>query len=283
MVYREADEARDLKIKAREAVELAMSGRWAEAIAVNSEIIATSSSDLGAYNRLGKALLELGDPEAARAAFEHSLALDPSNQIARKNIERLSEGMVCGGSASLSHKMFIGEVGKSAQVELLGCAADASRPYLAAGSAIELRVHNGNLVAYSVQGQYVGIVPPKRGRRLAVLMEGGNRYEGAVVNSGEATVSVVLHESYQHPSLRSKTSFPAMAAELPVLAPLLELETIQPLLETPSAELGELRVADTDGIEVAEPAGEVTEMAPWLDSDEADEENAFEEVLEKAI
>ena len=122
MVYRDAEEVRDLKIKAREAVELAMGGRWEEAVALNREVIATSPSDLGAYNRLGKALLELGDPQAARGAFEHSLSLDPSNPIARKNIERLSDGTACGGSAPLSHKMFIGETGKSAQVALLGCA-----------------------------------------------------------------------------------------------------------------------------------------------------------------
>ena len=70
MVYREADDVRDLKVQASEAVELAMDGRWEEAAAVNRKVIAASPSDLDAYNRLGKALLELGDPQAARACLK---------------------------------------------------------------------------------------------------------------------------------------------------------------------------------------------------------------------
>ena len=211
MVLRQADEVRDLNSKARAAVELAMSGRWEEAAEVNREMISVAPSDLDAYNRLGKALLELGDTQAARAAFEHSLVLDPTNSIARKNVERLSNGTASSGSAPLSHKMFIGETGKSAQLALLGCALDSARPSLAPGSAIELRTHNGNLVVYSAQGKYVGIVTPKVGHRLVALMEGGNRYSGAVVSTTVDSVRVVLHESYQHPSLRSKMSFLALA------------------------------------------------------------------------
>jgi hypothetical protein len=294
MVYRDAEEVRDLKIKAREAVELAMGGRWEEAVALNREVIATSPSDLGAYNRLGKALLELGDPQAARGAFEHSLSLDPSNPIARKNIERLSDGTACGGSAPLSHKMFIGETGKSAQVALLGCATDSARPYLVPGSSVELRVHSSNLVAYSAQGLYVGIVPPRVGHRLAALMEGGNRYDGAVVHSSGATVSVVLHESYQHPSLRSKTSFaaaapaapsPAVPAALSELDPTDELEPAitEPVAGTPLEELQECDgpVAEIEALPEADV--ELAHLVPALDTDDASEDENFEEELEEAI
>jgi hypothetical protein len=295
MVYRDAEEVRDLKIKAREAVELAMGGRWEEAVALNREVIATSPSDLGAYNRLGKALLELGDPQAARGAFEHSLSLDPSNPIARKNIERLSDGTACGGSAPLSHKMFIGETGKSAQVALLGCATDSARPYLVPGSSVELRVHSSNLVAYSAQGLYVGIVPPRVGHRLAALMEGGNRYDGAVVHSSGATVSVVLHESYQHPSLRSKTSFPAAAGNAApspaVPAPLSEPDSTdepepaitEPVAETPLEELREFDGPVAEIKALPEADLELADLVPALDTDDASEDEAFEEELEEAI
>lgn len=286
MVYREADDVRDLKVQASEAVELAMDGRWEEAAAVNRKVIAASPSDLDAYNRLGKALLELGDPQAARAAFQHSLSLDPSNPIARKNIERLSNGTASGGSALLSHKMFIGDTGKSTQVALLGCATDSARPYLAPGSSIELRVHKGNVVVYSAQGQYVGIVPPRVGHRLVALMEGGNRYSGGVVTSSADTVRAVLHESYQHPSQRSKMSFPAMApapaspaAPLPEVASLEEREplAVEPVAETPAEELRELEGPD------AEVDVEFTDTLPPLEDEEAEDEEAFEEELEEAI
>jgi tetratricopeptide (TPR) repeat protein len=290
MVYREAEGVRDLKIQASEAVELAMGGRWEEAAAVNRNVIAASPSDLDAYNRLGKALLELGDPEGARAAFQHSLSLDPSNPIARKNIERLSNGSPASGSASLSHKMFIGDTGKSTQVALLGCASDSARPYLAPGSSVELRVHKGNVVVCSTQGQYIGIVPPRVGHRLVALMEGGNRYGGGILTSSADTVRVVLRESYQHPSQRSKTSFPAMAlapdvvasSTLPEIDPLepadeLEPSVSEPVAETPAEELRELDGPDAE-IDV-----DFADVLPPLDRDETEANEAIEEELEEAI
>ncbi|MDA0799214.1 MAG: tetratricopeptide repeat protein [Chloroflexi bacterium] len=290
MVYREAEDVRDLKIQASEAVELAMGGRWEEAAAVNRKVIAASPGDLDAYNRLGKALLELGDPQGARAAFQHSLSLDPSNPIARKNIERLSNGAAASGSTSLSHRMFIGDTGKSTQVALLGCATDSARPYLAPGSSIELRVNKGNVVAYSAQGQYIGIVPPRVGHRLVALMEGGNRYGGGVVTSVADTVRVLLHESYQHPSQRSKTSFPAMApapasaapSTLPEIDPLEPIEELEPVVFKPVAETPAEELRELDGPD-AEMEVEFADPLPPLERDEAEDEESLEEEFEEAI
>ena len=82
MVYQEAEDVRTLKVKTREAIALAMDSKWEEAIAVNRELIRAFPDNLDAYNRLGKALLETGDPQGARAAFGRSLAVDPANTIA---------------------------------------------------------------------------------------------------------------------------------------------------------------------------------------------------------
>ncbi|MYA62592.1 MAG: hypothetical protein F4X94_08485 [Dehalococcoidia bacterium] len=55
--------ALDEKIKnerAKKAVALAMKNRWEEAVAVNQTIVRDFPEDIGSYNRLGKALSELG-------------------------------------------------------------------------------------------------------------------------------------------------------------------------------------------------------------------------------
>lgn len=191
-----------------------MESRWEEAAALNRDLTAEAPDDLDSYNRLGRALLELGDVAGARSAFERSLVLDPGNSIAKKNLDRLSNGgpadHVAGGAAS-SRRLFIGEAGKSAQIALLGCQSPTTRSYVAPGSAIDLRVQNGNMVAFSCKGQYLGMVPPGLGRRLVLMMEGGNQYAGALVSTDGDAVQVLLHETYQHPSLRAKVSFPASA------------------------------------------------------------------------
>ena len=222
-MYRDDDDLRTLKSKTRDAIELAMEGRWDEAAAVNRELLELSPDNLDACNRLGKALLELGDAKGARGAFARSLHIDPTNAIARKNVDRLAGGGARSphpGGSLLAPKMFIGDSGKTAQVALFACAADADRPFISPGVPVELRCHRGTLAAYSNDGGYIGLVPPKLGHRLVGMMEAGNRYEAAVASTTPEAVRVVLRESYQHPSQRSKLSFLSSSALEPVTAPL---------------------------------------------------------------
>jgi Flp pilus assembly protein TadD len=72
-----------------EAVELALLGRWDEAVQVNSRILEMFPDDISAQNRLGKAYSELGRLKEAVAAYEESLKRQPSNPIARKNLTEL--------------------------------------------------------------------------------------------------------------------------------------------------------------------------------------------------
>ena len=253
MVYREPDDVRTFREKSRFAVKLAMESRWEEAAELNRELSAQAPNDLDAFNRLGRALLELGDVQGARAAFEHSLTIEPSNGIARKNLERLASGPADPGAGvtALSHKMFIGEAGKSAQVALLGCASRGTRSYAAPGAPIDLCVQDGNLVAFTCNGQYLGMVPPGLGRRLVNMMEGGNQYTGAVVSSGDDGVQVLLHETFQHPSLRAKVSFPTSSgmAEPAGGAPLPDDEPEAATREQDDDEPIDLLGLDLDGIE----------------------------------
>ncbi len=62
----------------KEAIALATQGRWQEAMEINNEIIQACPEDVNAYNRLGKALIELGRYEEARDAFGRALEIAPS-------------------------------------------------------------------------------------------------------------------------------------------------------------------------------------------------------------
>jgi tetratricopeptide (TPR) repeat protein len=72
-----------------QAVELALLGRWDEAVQMNLRILGLFPEDIGAQNRLGKAYRELGRLEEAATTYEESLKRQPSNPIARKNLTEL--------------------------------------------------------------------------------------------------------------------------------------------------------------------------------------------------
>lgn len=192
-----------------QAVQLAVAGRWQEAAALNRELIARFGDDAEVYNRLGKAFTELGRIREARLVYEKALEVDPTNAIARRNLDRLSqakEEAAAEPGAQMSRGLFIEEVGKAAVVRL-----EAGRPdalgALDAGDAVELEV-KGNAVNVVTQGgAYVGMVEPRVGLRLARLMGGGNRYSAALVSTGDSP-RIIVRETYQDPSQAGKVSFP---------------------------------------------------------------------------
>ena len=217
MVYREDDSVRLLRERTREAIGLAMDGRWKEAAAVNRELTEASPTDIDAWNRLGKALLEVGDAKGATAAFGRALEIDPANAIARKNVERLAALPAKGRAAKhgapsvASHRFFINDGSKTAHVALTGCAHVKDRAFVSPGAPVRLERRGDSLAVHTEDGDRLGMVPPKLGRRLSRLMDGGNEYRGAVASTTDDAIRVVLQETYQHPSLRSTVSFPASA------------------------------------------------------------------------
>lgn len=193
-----------------QAVQLAVAGRWREAAALNRELIARFGDDVEVYNRLGKAFTELGRIADARLVYEKALETDPTNAIARRNLDRLAQAKDDEGgaepAAQMSRGLFIEEVGKAAVVRL-----EAGRPEalgaLDAGDAVELEVKGNAVNAVTPGGAYLGMVEPRVGLRLARLLGGGNRYSAALVSTGDEP-RIIVREEYQDPSQAGKVSFP---------------------------------------------------------------------------
>ena len=82
-LYQAEYRSRIRREKSKEAIAMAMENRWEDATGVNRSIIELFPDDIEAYNRLGKALFELGRYDEARTAFTKALELSPSNTIAR--------------------------------------------------------------------------------------------------------------------------------------------------------------------------------------------------------
>jgi len=203
--------------RTQHAIQLAMQGQWQEAAAVNRAIIAVFPNDVDAYNRLGKALTELGRYSEAREAYGKTLELDPLNSIAQKNLARLAslgEGAAvqAEGGKKLSPQMFISETGKTGITVLTRPASDVAAR-MTAGDQVFLRRQNNTLLIESSQGEYLGEVEPRLGMRLIKLMEGGNQYAAAIATLSQDDVRVIIKETFQHPSQAGKPSFPPTTGE----------------------------------------------------------------------
>jgi tetratricopeptide (TPR) repeat protein len=205
---------------AENAIALAMAGKWQEAITVNQEIVVKFPDDVEAYNRLGRAYMELGKYSLSRDAYGKAITLDPANTIARKTMMSLSILEDEGGKAEetpggIEPYKFIEETGKTVIVELGELAPANVLARVSAGEKVNLSVNGHNLQATDIRGAYLGIVGEAYARRLVKLIKGGNRYSAAIISHSPARVMIIIREEYRDPSQSGYASFPVQNIKAP--------------------------------------------------------------------
>ncbi len=216
--YQEEERTRLKRQSSKQAIDLAMEGRWREAVAANKSLLESFPNDIDAYNRLGRAYMELGEYSEAKEAYQKTIELDPYNTIAQKNLNRLShlkEAVVNseGDFHKVEPQQFIEEVGKAGVVRLYRLAPPEILARTVAGGRVNLKIEGPNLIAENNRGEYLGQVEPKHGQRLIRLMEGGNKYTASIISSTEEGVTIIVREVYQDPSQAGRFSFPPKGTE----------------------------------------------------------------------
>ncbi|HXG26423.1 MAG TPA: tetratricopeptide repeat protein [Candidatus Binatia bacterium] len=202
---------------AEQAIASAAAGRWAEAADTNRKLL-EMGPDVEAENRLAKALWELGELGAAREHYQAALALDPTNRIAERNIDRLKTLLVAAGEKTVPAKdgskapvrIFVEETGKTGFAHLLDLADAKTLAQVNPGDAVELTPEGNRLVAIS-NGVRIGTVEPRVAARLLKLMADGNKYFAGVTSLGAQDVRIIIREVFQDPRNYGKVSFPTAA------------------------------------------------------------------------
>ncbi len=209
------------KAYSSEAIDLAMQGCWEEAKEMNESIIELYPNDVSAHNRLGKALIKLGNHAEAVKVYEQVLKLDPGKGIAKKNLERLRYIKDKNGkdtqkqSTGSISSFFLEETGKSRLVYLTKVAPDETLAKLSAGDELYLVILGNTLTVTDINGEYIGELESRLGSRLVKLTQGGNKYQAAVAGVGNGQVRVIIRETFRHPEMAEYSSFPPQTMEQP--------------------------------------------------------------------
>jgi tetratricopeptide (TPR) repeat protein len=211
MTYQTEDKARMKRVRTEQASQFAMQSRWDDAITANRSIIAAFPGEADAYNRLGKALSETGKIKEAREAYQQALQIEPSNVIARKNLDRLASARAKAEpdkAQQVDTSLFIEEMGKTG-VTILKPANIKMLATLSAGDEVALKGVGSRLTVETMAGEYIADVAPKLALRLSKLIDGGNKYAAAVAGLDGESVRVIIKETFQHPTQVGRLSFPA--------------------------------------------------------------------------
>jgi tetratricopeptide (TPR) repeat protein len=202
---------------AGQAIAEAAAAKWSEAAATNRKLLELGP-DAESENRLAKSLWELGELRAAREHYQTALALDPTNRIAQRNIDRLKMLLVTAGEKTVPAQegskapisIFVEETGKTGFAFLTDLPDPRQLAQVNPGDAVELTPEGNRLIAHS-NGVWIGVVEPRVAARLLKLIADGNKYAAGVTSLGDKDVRIIVREIFQDPTNYGKVSFPTAA------------------------------------------------------------------------
>ncbi|MES2209919.1 MAG: tetratricopeptide repeat protein [Chloroflexota bacterium] len=202
---------------AEQAIAHAAAGRWSDAAETNRRLL-EMGADAESENRLAKSLWELGELGEAREHYQAALALDPTNRIAERNIDRLKTLLVAAGERTVpaqaggkaSVRIFVEETGKTGFAFLIDLPDARTLAQVNPGDSVDLTAEGNRLVATS-SGVRIGVVEPRVAARLLKLIADGNKYAAGVTSLGAVDVRIIIREIYQDPRNYGKVSFPTAA------------------------------------------------------------------------
>jgi tetratricopeptide (TPR) repeat protein len=198
---------------ADQATAAALEADWPRAAELNQKLVESSPDDLEARNRLGRALIELGRLDEAKAAFAEVLKIEPFNSIALRGNSRvatLQEHKVkpFTTTTKTQPRLFIEDMGKTGILRLINPAPTHVLAKYSPGAECELREQEGLLAVHARDGDLIGFLEPKVGRRLIDLIRTGNQYVAAMVSNDPANARVAIREVFSSADNASRISFP---------------------------------------------------------------------------
>jgi tetratricopeptide (TPR) repeat protein len=198
---------------ADQATAAALEADWPRAADLNQKLVDASPDDVEARNRLGRALLELGRLDEAKAAFAEVLKTEPYNSIALRGNSRvaaLQEHKIkpTTTTTKTQPRLFIEDMGKTGILRLINPAPTHVLAKYSPGAECDLREQEGLLAVHARDGELIGFLEPKVGRRLIDLLRTGNQYVAAIVSNDVANARVAIREVFSSPENASRISFP---------------------------------------------------------------------------
>ncbi|OGY30556.1 MAG: hypothetical protein A3A57_00380 [Candidatus Woykebacteria bacterium RIFCSPLOWO2_01_FULL_41_12] len=201
--------------KTNEAINAALESNWEKALELNKLLLEKYPNDIGAMNRFARALSETGALVEAKKIYKKILEIDPYNQIAEKNLHRISslkKGYVVTNKSvtSLKGDFFLEEPGKTIVLPLEDTAMPQILADLQIGDGVDLVPHKNEVTVNSGSGKRIGKVRSGLAKSLAQHIRAGSNFESFIKSISLVSKKEVKEKSQVLVFIRETNRSPKM-------------------------------------------------------------------------
>lgn len=202
-----------------QAVSAALSQNWKESIRINTAILKEKKDDVEALCRLGYAYLQHGQLAASKRTYEKVLAIDQYNQIAQKNLKKLSSAKKKNGESpagqTISPLMFLEEPGITKIVDCIHIAPPTVLSGLFAGQEVAMKARNHCIEIRTVTNTYLGALTDDISFKLIKYLSAGNSYRAVIKSVEKNALKILIRETARGKRFANQPSFTASTSYVP--------------------------------------------------------------------
>jgi tetratricopeptide (TPR) repeat protein len=195
-----------------QAIEDALNLNWQDAINVNLTILKKINNDTDTLSRIGFAYLKLGKFKESIKYFNKVMAIDPYNQIAIKNLQKLDNlknesGISSSVGSMVSPLLFLEDPGKTRLAQCVNIASSKILANAHAGQEVYLKPKNHSVEIRDINNTYLGALPDDLSFRLIKYLSGNNKYTVFIRSVDKNMLTVLIREMERGKKFINQPSF----------------------------------------------------------------------------
>ncbi|MBI3620188.1 hypothetical protein HY214_03550 [Candidatus Roizmanbacteria bacterium] len=205
----------DIELLEQQAIEEAVNSRFDKAIDLNKKIVALDRSNLPALLRLGFSSLQLRRFDDANKYYYKALKLQPSNNVAKENLERIKILQSKSGKKNkrqpvviLDPNLFLEIPGRTKSVALVNLGQKNVLAQLTIGQKVEIINKRRRVEIRAAVKDYVGSLPDDLSRRLILFLRAKSKYAVFIKEANLSRIIVFIKEVSRGKTVASYLSFP---------------------------------------------------------------------------
>ena len=198
----------------KQAIDLAISNRWREAITVNKKILKLDKKNIPALLRLGLAYLQTNKFKQAKTCYQKVLKLQPGNLISLDNLEKikvLEEKKIANlpkKQTLFDPNLFLEVPGKTILAQLINLGQKNILAQLTIGEKVNLKIRRRKIEIRTEKNQYVGSLPDDLSQRLIFFLKAKSIYSCFIKEVNLKKVIVFIREEKKGNLVSQFISFP---------------------------------------------------------------------------